>query len=73
MDGRGGRGEKIVSMKERKLGRIICGEASLSLGFKAWLSLDQLFVWDEETEFGWTASSSVNMSSRRIADGEYLK
>ena len=32
-DGReGGRGEKIVSMKERKLGRINCGEALLSLG-----------------------------------------
>ena len=60
--GRGGR--KMLSMKDKKLGRSSWGEALLSLG--------ELLVreeGEEDTEFGWRiASSGVNMSSRRIAE-----
>ena len=64
--GRGGR--KMLSMKDKKLGRSSCGEALLSLG--------ELLVREEEedTELGWRiASSGVNMSSRRIAETGRLR
>ena len=65
--GRGGR--KMLSMKDKKLGRSSWGEALLSLG--------ELLVREEEeedTELGWRiASSGVNMSSRRIAERGRLR
>ena len=63
--GRGGR--KMLSMKDKKLGRSSCGEALLSLG--------ELLVREEEdTELGCRiASSGVNMSSRRIAERGRLR
>ena len=65
--GRGGR--KMLSMKDKKLGRSSWGEALLSLG--------ELLVMEEEeedTELGWRiASSGVNISSRRIAERGRLR
>ena len=62
-------GRKMLSMKDKKLGRSSWGEALLSLG--------ELLVREEEeedTELGWRiASSGVNMSSRRIAERGRLR
>ena len=69
--GRGGR--KMLSMKDKKLGRSSWGEALLSLGE---LFVRELLVREEEedTELGWRiASSGVNMSSRRIAERGRLR
>ena len=62
--GRGGR--KMLSMKDKKLGRSSWGEALLSLG--------ELLVMEEDTELGCgIASSGVNISSRRIAERGRLR
>ena len=56
-------------MKDKKLGRISCGEALLSLG-----ELLGREEEEEDTEFGGRiASSGVNMSSRRIAERGRLR
>ena len=65
--GRGGR--KMLSMKDKKLGRSSWGEALLSLG-----ELLGREEEEEDTELGWRiASSGVNMSSRRIAERGRLR